>query len=121
MAQNGAKSLLTLKQARALEALVEWGAEQTMEDVARAAGVSRRTLYRFLSDPVFLRFYRHRVELELGAHRGRVGAALVKGATTRGPGQAAMQKLHWQRLGELVEAKSLEFEDAGEILYQLPG
>lgn len=121
MSQTDTESALTLKQARALEALMERGPEQTMEDVARAAGVSRRSLYRYLDDPVFLKAYRDRVELELGAHRGRVADALVKGAITPGPGQASMQKIYWQRLGELIDAKSLQFEDADSVLSRILG
>jgi AcrR family transcriptional regulator len=119
--QTDTESALSPKQARALEALMERGAEQTMEDVARAAGVSRRTLYRYLCDPAFLKVFRERVELEMGANRQRVAAALVKGATTPGPGQAAMQKIYWQRLGELIDAKSWQFEDPDEILSRILG
>jgi hypothetical protein len=78
-------------------------------------------MHRYLVDPVFLRAYKDRVELELGAHRGRVAAALVKGATTPGPGQASMQKIYWQRLGELIDAKSWQLEDPNETLSRVLG
>lgn len=122
MSQTDTGSALTPKQARALEALMERGPEQTMEDVARAARVSRRSLYRYLGDPAFRKVFRERVELEMGAHRQRVAAALIRGAATPGPGQAAMQKLYWQRLGELIDARSLQFEDStDEILSRFLG
>ncbi len=78
-------------------------------------------MHRYLVDPAFLRAYKDRVELELGAYRGRVAAALVKGATTPGPGQASMQKIYWQRLGELIDAKSWQLEDPEEILSRVLG
>jgi AcrR family transcriptional regulator len=92
-----------------------------MEDVARAARVSRRTLYRYLADPAFRKVFRERVELEMGAHRQRVAAALVQGATTPGPGQASMQKIFWQRLGELIDARSWQIEDADSVLSRILG
>ena len=118
-AQTDSESDLTLRQARALECLMGREPEETIEDVASRAGVSRRTMHRYLVDPAFLRAYRERVELELGAQRGRVAAALVKGATTPGSGQAGMQKIYWQRLGELIDAKSLQIEDPRERLSQI--
>ncbi len=74
-----------------------------MEDVAKRADVTRRTLYRYIRDETFVAEYRKRIEDELGAARGRVAAALVEGAATPGQGQGTMQKLYWQRLGELTD------------------
>jgi AcrR family transcriptional regulator len=118
-AQTDTESALTLKQARALECLIGRGSEESIEDVASRAGVSRRTMHRYLVDPVFLAAYRERVELELGAHRGRVAAALVKGATTPGSGQASMQKIYWQRLGELIDSRSWQIEDPDSVLSRI--
>lgn len=115
-AQTDTESTLSLKQTRALEALMTRESEESIEAVALRAGVSRRTMHRYLVDPVFLAAYRNRVELELGAYRGRVAAALVKGATTPGSGQASMQKIYWQRLGELNDAKNVRIEDPRETL-----
>jgi len=42
-------------------------------------------------------------------------AALVEGASTPGQGQGAMQKIYWQRLGELVEKKEHTGKDGGPI------
>jgi hypothetical protein len=120
-AQIDTESDLTLRQARALECLMGRQPEESIEDVAVRAGVSRRTMHRYLVDPAFLKAYRDRVELELGAHRGRVAAALVKGATTPSPGQAAMQRIYWQRLGELIDVSRLQVEDADKILSSVLG
>jgi len=46
---------LTDRQRSALLALVE---HPTLEEAARAVGLSRRTLYRYLEDPLFLAEYR---------------------------------------------------------------
>jgi putative insertion element HTH domain-containing protein len=120
-AQTDTESTLTLRQIRTLECLMDRRSEESLEDVAVRAGVSRRTMHRYLVDPVFLNAYRERVELELGAHRGRVAAALVKGAINPGPGQASMQKIYWQRLGELIDARSWQFEDPEEVLSRVLG
>ena len=65
--------------------------------------MTARTLYRYLRQEEFVAECRRRIEDELGAARGRVAAALIEGASTPGPGQAAMQKIFWQRLGELAD------------------
>ena len=121
MAQADTETTLSPKQVRALECLMERGPGQTMEDVAKAAGVSRRTLYRYLEDVVFVKAFRDRVQIELGAHRQRVAAALVSGAVTPGKGQASMQRIYWQKLGEFVDARSLQVEDPDEVLSRLLG
>ena len=60
-----------------------------------------------------------RVEDELGAYRAKVAAALVRGAITTGPGQAAMQRIFWQRLGELVEKQERTGADGGPIITKI--
>jgi hypothetical protein len=43
--------------------------------------------------------------------------ALVKGGTTPGPGQAAMQKIYWTMLGELKDLSAMELtgKDGGPV------
>ena len=86
-----------------MECLTSRGLDETLADVAERAMVTRRTLYRYLRDESFVAEFRKRIEGELGAARSKVAGALILGASTPGPGQAAMQKLYWQRLGELVD------------------
>lgn len=120
-AQTDTESTLTLRQEKALECLMGREPDESIEDVASRAGVSRRTMHRYLGDPVFLKAYRERVEIELGAHRQRVAAALVRGAITPSPGQSAMQKIYWQRLGELIDAKRWQVEDPDAVLSKILG
>jgi CTP:molybdopterin cytidylyltransferase MocA len=43
--------------------------------------------------------------------------ALIKGGTTPGPGQAAMQKIYWTMLGELKDLSAMELtgRDGGPV------
>ena len=94
---------LSTSQVVAMECLTSRGLDETLADVAERAKVTRRTLHRYLRDEVFIAEFRKRIEDELGSARSKVAVALVRGASMPGPGQAAMQKIYWQRLGELVE------------------
>jgi len=94
---------LTHRESKAIECLLTREPEETLAEVAERAGVKVRVLYRYMRDADFKKAYKERVELEMGGHRSRVANALVKGAVKDGPGQAAMQKIYWQRLGELNE------------------
>ena len=94
---------VSLSQLAALEALIGRRDGETLEGVAGRAGVTRRTLHRYLQKPDFVGEYRRLIEAELGGARAKVAAALVRGAVTPGHGQAAMQRIYWQRLGELQE------------------
>lgn len=98
---------LSPQQLVAVESLVARGADETLADVARRARVTPRTLYRYLQGADFVHEFRKRVEDELGAYRAKVASALVRGAISVGPGQAAMQRIFWQRLGELVDKQEL--------------
>jgi AcrR family transcriptional regulator len=117
MAQNDSISTLTPRQLVALECLMARTEDETIEQVASRAGVSRRTLHRYLRDASFHAEYRSRVAMEMGSQRGRMALALVKGGTTPGPGQAAMQKIYWTMLGELKDLSAMELtgKDGGPV------
>ena len=110
-------STLTPRQILALECLMTRTEDETIEQVASRAGVSRRTMHRYLRDASFHAEYRSRVAMEIGSQRGRMALALVKGGTTPGPGQAAMQKIYWTMLGELKDLSAMELtgKDGGPI------
>ena len=110
---------LSPQQLLAIESLVARGATETLADVAKRANVTPRTLYRYLQNAEFVNEFRKRVEGELGAYRAKVAAALVRGAITAGPGQAAMQRIFWQRLGELVEKQERTGADGGPIITKI--
>jgi AcrR family transcriptional regulator len=100
-----------------LECLMTRTEDETIEQVASRAGVSRRTMHRYLRDASFHTEYRSRVAIEIGSQRGRMALALVKGGTTPGPGQAAMQKIYWTMLGELKDLSAMELtgKDGGPV------
>ena len=113
MAQNDSISRLAPRQVIALECLMTRTEDETIEQVASRAGVSRRTMHRYLRDSSFHAEYRSRVAMEIGSQRGRMALALVKGGTTPGPGQAAMQKIYWTMLGELKDLLAMELTGKG--------
>lgn len=117
MAQSDSISTLTPRQIVALECLMTRTEDETIEQVASRAGVSRRTMHRYLRDASFHADYRTRVAIEIGSQRGRMALALVKGGTTPGPGQAAMQKIYWTMLGELKDLSAMELtgKDGGPV------
>jgi hypothetical protein len=99
---------LSSRELVAIESLVARGAKETLADVAERAGVTVRTLYRYMQQDAFVGELRKRIEDELGGARARVAAALIKGAIMPGKGQAAMQKIYWQRLGELIDKRQID-------------
>lgn len=116
MAQSDSISKLAPRQLVALECLMTREVDETIEQVAERAGVSRRTMHRYLRDASFHAEYKSRVIMEIGSQRGRMALALVKGGTTPGPGQAAMQKIFWTMLGELRDQLEITGKDRGPIL-----
>lgn len=106
---------LKLREQKALECLMTRTEDETLADVAARAGVTVRTLHRYLKDEDFKREYRSQVEMEMGGQRARVASALVRGALKTGTGQAAMQKIYWQRLGELNEKVELTGANGGPV------
>jgi AcrR family transcriptional regulator len=115
MAQNDSISSPTPRQVVALECLMTRTEDETIEQVASRAGVSRRTMHRYLRDASFHAEYKSRVIMEIGSQRVRMASALVKGGTSPGPGQAAMQKIYWTMLGELKDLLELTGKDGGPI------
>ncbi len=90
-------------QLQAIELLIDRSNEETIEQIADHCGVTRQSLWRWMQKPEFVAEYKARVDAELGSRRSQVASALIKGATRPGPGQAAMQKIYWQKLGEFSE------------------
>lgn len=113
--QIGTVDTLSPRQLLALECLVNRDPGETIEQVGQRAGVSRVTMHRYLKDPKFQQEYRQRVAIELASQRGRMAIALVRGGTTPGPGQAALQKIYWTMLGELRDTLEVTGKDGGPI------
>src|ERR1700732_740494 len=99
---DGINPQLSVKQIRALNCLLTQGLTETIAEVSARAGVSPRTIYRYMQSSEFMREYRRLCTQELSVHRAAVTKALIKGACTRGPAQPAMAKLYFERLGEPV-------------------
>lgn len=114
MAQTDTESRLAPRQLSALEALMNREPDETLEDCGKRAGVSRRTMHRYLRDSDFNAELRARVTIEFAGQRGRMAQALVKGGTVSGPGQASMQKIFWTMLGELKDSKEGSLQDQNQ-------
>ena len=115
MSESVTSGDLSARAVKAAATLASRRIHETLADVAERAGVTPRTLYRYMQKPAFVTEFRKRVEDELGTERGKVAAALVKGACNPGQGQAAMQKIYWQRLGELIEKGEISGPGGGPI------
>jgi len=96
-------AVLSGRQLAALDCLATRGDDESIADVAKRAGIAYKTLYVYLKDKDFIAELKARVDVELGAHRQPIAKALMKGALKPGMGQAALQKLYWQKLGEFSE------------------
>ena len=101
MSQDATKTKLTARMVTVLECLANRQDGETVEEVGHRAGVSRKTVYRYWQIPEFRAAFKKQIEASLGMHRGRMANALVAGGTSSGPGQASMQRIYWQLLGEL--------------------
>ena len=110
---------LSPRQVQAAVALASRQIGETLADVAERAGVTPRTLYRYLQSEDFIVEFRKRVEDELGSERAKVAGALVRGACWPGAGQAAMQKIYWQRLGELIEKGEISGPGGNPIIARI--
>lgn len=100
MAHKDSKRELSTTQERALHALVTRQPEEKMESVAERAGVSRRTLYRYLEDDIFYRKFQNELRMLFRGARFTVANALLDSATRGNPQN---QKLYWQLTGLLSE------------------
>ena len=115
MAQIGTIPALTPRQIMALECLLDRLPEETLGDVAERAGVSLRTLHRYMREEAFSNEYRLSIAIELASSRGKMAQALIRGGIKPGSGQAAMQKLYWQLIGDLKELLEISGPGGGAI------
>lgn len=112
---NNSSDNLSSRQLVALEAMMTRAEGENLESVAARAGITVRSLHRYLIDPDFDRAFRKRVKAEIGSHRKRVSKALIDGATKPGTGQASMQKLFWQLIGDFTDSLEISGPDGGPI------
>ncbi len=77
MAQNETKRLIDPRMAIAAECLANPDFTGTKEDIAKAAGVSRGTLYRWLRTPEFIEMVNYMIDQYTGAELGMVWKALL--------------------------------------------
>ena len=106
---------LSLKQLRTIERLIDQQPGESINDICFDMSIHRQTLQKWLRHPAFALEYRARVESTLAAHRAQVGDALVRGAVAPGTGQSSMQKLYWQRMGELADRTEISGPNGGPI------
>jgi hypothetical protein len=115
MAQVVTNSGLTPRQQKALECLINRLPEETLADVSNHAGVSLRTLHRYMREKNFSDEFRLSIAIELASSRGKMAAALIRGGLKPGPGQAAMQKLYWQLIGDIKDLLEISGPGGGPI------
>jgi hypothetical protein len=118
MAQFVTKSDLTPRQQKTLECLLDRLPDETLGDVANRAGVSLRTLHRYMLEKSFSEEFKLSIAIELGSSRGKMAQALIRGGIKPGSGQAAMQKLYWQLIGDVKELLEITGPDGGPVEIQ---
>lgn len=107
---------LSITQLHAIELLVSRTADIPLQAICERCGCHRQSLWRWMRRSTkFNTEYKAKVEANLGLARGKVAKALVEGATRPGPGQASMQKIYWERLGELVTRSEISGPGGGPI------
>jgi hypothetical protein len=106
---------LTTGKLRALKALISQGPKDTMSTIADKAGVSVRTLHRYMVDTDFRNELRERSKDLLEANRAAISAALVRAAKSPGASQTPAIKLYFQLLGDLVNRNEVSGPDGGTI------
>lgn len=104
--QDGTNAKITgafsLNKERALAALQSKGYKETMEQVAIRAGVSRKTLYRYLAGSTFAGELRRRVLLDIKGDYAPFMRQVLDSAMERGPGQAALVRVILDKIGDPV-------------------
>ena len=91
---------LTTKQLKGVEALSTRGPEETYQEVAKRAGVTRKSLWEWWKLEAFRTAVRERVEKLTDAERTPIINALVRTAKS---GDVSAMRLFFQLRGELTE------------------
>ena len=89
---------LSAKQLHAARALAEREIAETMQEVATRACVSRRTLYRYLTDPEFCQLTKDLTDAALVRYQPQIDRAMVRKAIG---GSVAAARYLAQRTGKL--------------------
>lgn len=103
---------LSAKQIAAIEALVNREDKESMEDVAKNAGVDRTTLYNYLKEPIFRRAYIDRINQVLYSHRGSITKRLIEAASNPlNKSQIPAMTLYYRLQNALVDQLQVEVND----------
>lgn len=92
---------LTNKQLLALEAIATRTPDESMSDVAQRAGISRTTLWRYMSDDTFYIALQLRVR---NVSRSFMPAIMKGLCIAAAKGDAGCQRIYWQLAGKLQES-----------------
>ncbi|MGG4042372.1 phBC6A51 family helix-turn-helix protein [Bacillus smithii] len=88
--------------------------KKTLEEIAHECGVSRMQLYNWRQDIDFIRYKKALSERHLAFHRDFVDSQLmklIKGTSNNGIPSIKALALYYKLCGDLVDKKSIEFED----------
>lgn len=92
---------LSSRQLIAIEALISREPGENLTSVAERAGITLRSLQRYMLERDFDAEYRRAVFAKLRSARGLMASSLIEAASTLGtPGQAGMQKIYWELIGD---------------------
>jgi transposase-like protein len=105
MARKCKKKLLSQKQLRAIEMLINPEVSYTKEEIASCIGINSATLYRWLQDARFLEVLNQKAEELLGASKYRVLRALLKKIDE---GDVQAMKLYFEKIGEIQKLSALK-------------
>jgi predicted DNA-binding protein (UPF0251 family) len=94
---------LTPKQLLGVRVLIEASPTDTREDLARRIGISRVTLWQWLTTSEFRRVFNALLSVTIDAAKGKTLQSLIRGANTVGPQQAQMQKVFWTLAGSVSD------------------
>lgn len=115
------RTKLSAAQRSMIDALVTRRPDETLADIAVRMGVHPRTLHRNMKEDIFRIEYQLRLHSEFYSARGKVAQALILGACTPGPGQAAMQKIFWEMTGDLIARFEFSGPNGGPIQVESSG